>query len=184
MKRALVICLLAVGAVAARAETCPPAPDHAEALAGLIAAVRAAPNERTARRISNDMWQLWADAPDRYAQDLLDEGMTRRAAFDLAGAIAAFDALTTYCPDYAEGYNQRAFVNFIRQDYAAALPDLERALSLSPRHIAARAGQALALAALGRKGEAALALRAALAMNPWLSERALLPSLEAAEEEL
>jgi tetratricopeptide (TPR) repeat protein len=163
---------------------CPPAPDHADALTGLIERVQAAPDERSARIISNEMWELWADAPDQRAQELLDEGMSRREAYDFKGAVVAFDALVDYCPDYAEGYNQRAFVNFIRQDYEGALPDLERALALSPRHIAAITGQALTLAALDRKAEAALVLREALEMNPWLGERALLSVLEAEEEEL
>lgn len=166
------------------AATCPEAPDHRAEISDLIAAAQAAPDETAGRVISNEMWQYWADAPDDYAQDLLDEGMTRRAAYDFEGAVAAFDALVDYCPAYAEGYNQRAFVNFIRQDYSAALPDLERAVALSPSHIAAMAGQALTLTALERPGEAALALRAALKLNPWLPERYLLEALEAVEEEL
>ena len=39
-------------------------------------------------------------------------------------------------------------------------------------------------ASLGRQGEATLALRAALDLNPWLAERALLPALEAQEDAL
>jgi len=167
-----------------RAETCPDAPDHSEAMSALITAVQAAPDENSARQISNQMWDIWADAPDTHAQELLDEGMSRRGSYDFHGAQLAFDALVAYCPDYAEGYNQRAFVNFLRQDYAAALPDLERALDLSPRHIAALTGQALALAALERNGEAALILRDALKLNPWLSERHLLTQLEKQEQEL
>ncbi len=168
----------------ALAQTCPDAPDHEDALTGLIDAVQNAPDEAAARQYSNDMWQYWADAPDSHAQELLDEGMSRRASFDYAGAEIAFNALIDYCPSYAEGYNQRAFVNFLRQDFEAALPDLDRAIELSPRHVAAIAGKALTLVGLERKAEAALSLRAALALNPWLSERHLLPSLEAGEEEL
>ncbi|MEQ8895726.1 MAG: tetratricopeptide repeat protein [Roseovarius sp.] len=170
-------------ALPARAD-CPPPPDHTDALTGLIERAQAAPDERSAKLISNRMWELWADAPDTRAQELLDEGMSRREAYDFKGAVVAFDALIAYCPDYAEGYNQRAFVNFIRQDYEGALPDLERALELSPRHIAAMTGQALTLAALDRKAEAALVLREALEMNPWLGERSLLPVLESEEQEL
>lgn len=175
---------LCLAAPVALAESCPEPPDHSEALTELIEAAQVAPDQRSARIISNEMWALWADAPDDYAQELLDEGMSRRESYDYEGANKAFDALVEYCPDYAEGYNQRAFINFLRQDYEAALPDLDRALELSPRHVAALTGQALTLAALDRKAEAALALRAALDMNPWLSERGLLPVLEAVEEEL
>ena len=184
MKNAIIAMLPVLLASPALAGICPDAPDHSSALSELIAAVQDAPNEMSARAFSSDMWALWADAPDPYAQDLLDEGMERRRAYDYDGAIVALDALVAYCPDYAEGYNQRAFVNFLRGDFAVALPDLEKAIELSPRHIAAMTGQALTLVGLDRKAEAALALRAALKLNPWLSERSLLPSLEAEEQEL
>ena len=166
------------------AEVCPASPDHTDAMTQLISAAQAAPDETSARQISDDMWALWAEAPDSHAQELLDEGMARREMYDYNGALIALDALVDYCPAYAEGYNQRAFVNFLRQDFEAALPDLEKTLELSPYHIAALTGQALTLAALDRNGEAALALRRALKMNPWLSERHLLTQLEKSEEEL
>lgn len=153
---------------------CPAAPDHSAALNALIAQVQKAPDEASARLISNDMWTYWADAPDETAQEILDRGMRKRAAWDLLGAREDFDALVKYCPNYAEGYNQRAFVNFLRQDYQAALPDLDRAIELSPRHVGALSGRALALVGLGRDAEAQDALAAALELNPWLPERGLL----------
>jgi tetratricopeptide (TPR) repeat protein len=168
----------------ALAQDCPAAPDHSKELTALITAAQNAPDEGAARQLAPEFWAIWTDAPDDHAQELLDEGMDRRRAFDFDGALRALDALVEYCPDYAEGYNQRAFVNFLRQDFSAALPDLDRALALSPRHIGALSGRALTLTGLGRKAEAALSLRAALALNPWLTERSLLPALEADEEEL
>ncbi len=155
-------------------DTCPPAPDHAAALQGLIAEVQAAPDEATAQRINTRMWELWSDAPDAPAQEILDSGMRKRSVQDFLGAIAEFDRLVDYCPHYAEGYNQRAFVRFIVQDYEAALADLNRALELSPDHLAARAGKALTLFGLDRIEEGREVLEAALALNPWLPERHLL----------
>ena len=67
--------------------------------------------------------------------------MTARASYDFLNAIDAFDRLTEYCPDYAEGYNQRAFVNFMREDFPAALVDLDLALERRPTHVAALCGQ-------------------------------------------
>ncbi|TMV07767.1 tetratricopeptide repeat protein [Ruegeria sediminis] len=160
-------------ASAALAETCPAAPDHSDSLNELIAQIQKAQTEQEARLISNRMWEFWADAPDDQSQAILDRGMRRREAWDLLGALNDFDKLVEYCPEYAEGYNQRAFVNFLRQDFQAALVDLDRALELSPRHIAAMSGRALSLMALKRTDEAREALAEALELNPWLPERGL-----------
>ena len=165
-------------------QTCPTPPDHSEALAALISEAQAAPDQAAGLAVSNEMWALWADAPDPRAQELLDTAMARREMYDFDGALVAANALIDYCPDYAEGYNQRAFVNFLRESYELALPDLEKTVELNPRHVAALTGQALTLMAMDRKGEAALILRQALELNPWLGERSLLPVLEAEEEEL
>lgn len=187
MKHAVLafVSALALGfASPASASDCPPPPDHRAALSALFEAAQHSDGEAEAQRLTTRMWELWTDAPDATAQGWLDEGMSRRESYDFAGAITAFDALIAYCPDYAEGYNQRAFVNFIRQEYAAALPDLNRALARQPRHTGALTGKALTLIALQRPAEAALALRRALELNPWLQERHLLPGLEVGEEEL
>ncbi len=144
----------------------------------LIAELQAAPDETAARGLNGALWKLWTQAPDAHAQDLLDSGMARMRMGDMRKAIAAFTALIDYCPDFAEGYNQRAFAHYLRQDFAPALADLDAALARSPRHVGALSGRALTLMGLGRDREALDALRAALALNPWLSERALLPVLE------
>lgn len=171
--RVLLPILVGLVARAVQADNCPPAPDHAEALAELVAQIQVAGSEDEARLISNRMWEYWADAPDEPAQELLDRGMERRAAYDFLAAYKALDRLVSYCPDYAEGYNQRAFVSYLRQDFPAALDDLDRALELSPDHIAARSGRALTLMGLQRLAEARLDMARALSLNPWLPERGL-----------
>lgn len=175
MKRTLCSAFAAqmFAASVALAQNCPSAPDHAASLENLITDIQAAQTESDARLIANQMWEFWADAPNEQAQAILDRGMTKRSAYDFAGALGDFDRLVEYCPDYAEGYNQRAFVNFLRHDFAAALVDLDRALDLSPRHIAAMSGKALSLMALGQMDEARAVLAAALELNPWLPERSL-----------
>lgn len=147
-----------------------------------MALIADAPNEPQARNFSNELWGIWGTAPDEAAQEILKRGMDRRAAYDFVGAVQDFDTLIDYCPDYAEGYNQRAFVNFIGQDYDAALDDLDRAIELTPDHIGAISGRALTLLQLGRKREGQIALRAALALNPWLPERNRIAPLEPVEE--
>lgn len=139
-----------------------------------MAALRTAENERAARQISNQLWELWATAPDDRAQELLNRGLRLRTEYNLMGAWEAFDLLVAYCPDYAEGYNQRAFIAFLQQDYVSALDDLEKALERDPDHIAALAGKALTEIGLGGQEAGQDTLREALRLNPWLSERSLL----------
>lgn len=153
------------------------------ALSQHLSSLQDAENENAARLITNEMWGLWADAPDEQAQTVLDQGMRKRASWDLVGAIGDFDRLIAYCPDYAEGYNQRAFASFLQQDFATALRDLTRAIELSPAHIGAIAGRAMTLIALGREAEAQADLRRAVALNPWLPERGFLQS-DAAPKDL
>ncbi|MEM6759374.1 MAG: tetratricopeptide repeat protein [Pseudomonadota bacterium] len=148
--------------------------DITSEITALINEINAAPDQSSGQRISAKMWELWLDAPDAAAQAVLDRGMRQREAFDYAGALESFTALVNYCPDYAEGYNQRAFVQFLSGNHGAALADLDRALALSPRHVGAQSGRALTLMNLGELEAAREQLLLALENNPWLSERFLL----------
>ena len=167
---------LAVGPVPAAAQACPPPPDLSQQSMQLMEELRRAPDEATARRLNSEIWRIWTTAPDARAQQMLNRGMARRESYDFDAALAAFDELVAYCPDYAEGYNQRAFINFLRGEYALAVEDLEKTLALRPEHYGARAGLALSLMELGRIEAGQAALRAALELNPWLPERAMLIS--------
>ena len=160
------------------AETCPAVSDQSARAAELLEGLQAAGSERAAAPYAAHLWEIWLTAPDAKAQEMLNTGIARREAFDFAGADEAFNALTAYCPGYAEGYNQRAFSRFLQQDYDAALTDLDLALQRAPEHIGALSGKALTLMGLGRDIEAQKVLRAALVLNPWLSERSLLSGTE------
>lgn len=166
----IAFCLFTVPAYA----QCPPSADITARLDQLVSEARAAQTEMAGREISDKMWQLWLVAPDEPAQELMDTGMRARTSYDYLAATDAFSKLIDYCPDYAEGYNQRAFIQFLRQDYEAALVDLDAALARSSKHVGAQSGRALTLMNLGRIDEARVQLREALENNPWLSERALL----------
>lgn len=170
----IVFALISTIPLSAAAQECPAAPDHIAGVAALVEQAQGATSQAEAGVISAQMWQLWTDAPDARAQAMLDTGMRRREAWDLTRAMDDLNALVAYCPGYAEGYNQRAFVSYLQQDFTAALRDLDVAIELSPNHVAALSGRALSLLGLNRLEEAREALNHALELNPWLSERALL----------
>lgn len=166
--------LSAVLLMPAAALACPALPDSLDAQLEIINALQDVQNEGSARPLSDQLWLIWTKAPDEHAQAILDRGISAQRVADLDRAYQAFDELVAYCPDYAEGYNQRAFVSFLRQDYVSALADLDLAIARSPVHVAAIAGKALTLMGLGRDDEAQTVLRQALTLNPWLSERRFL----------
>ena len=155
-------------------DICAELPDRSAQKDDLYAELRLAPSPGDAQALSGELWQIWLDAPDDRAQALLDQGiaLNRLGARDEARDL--FGLLIDYCPDYAEGYNQRAYAAFLAQDYEAALTDLDEALDREPRHLGALTGKALTLIGMGREEAAQEPLRKALRLNRWLSERALL----------
>ena len=165
---------LALMAGPAWADDCPDPADHGAELNNLIAAARSAPSKADGRTVSSEMWKVWLRAPNAQAQEVLDRGMERRDSYDYAGAYSDFDKLAQYCPTYAEGFNQRAYVQFLQGNFAGALKDLDAALVLNPNHVAAQSGRALTLMQLERFADARVQMLEALENNPWLSERALI----------
>ncbi len=172
MKTALLSLVLATPLAAQ--EVCPPVADHEAEKDAILAEMRFARTPGDAQMIQARLWAIYFDAPDARALSLLQEGQRAREGYDFAGAREIFDDLVDYCPEYAEGYNQRAFASYLQQDYEAARVDLERVMDLDPRHVPALAGLALTLMGLDLDDEAQLRLREALRLNPWLNERALL----------
>ncbi len=174
MKLVLVLALMCGPAMAQDTPVCPAGPDRSAQMSALFDSLRVARDDAEARMLTDDLWRMWTTAPDARAQGLLDEGMRQRDGYDFLGARDTFDTLIEYCPGYAEGYNQRGFASFLRQDYAAALVDIDAALAITPTHLGALSGKVLTLIALDRADEAQAVLRQAVAINPWLKERALL----------
>lgn len=155
-------------------DSCGPLPDRSALKNELYAELRVAPSQPDAQEINGALWEIWLDAPDDRAQDLLDRGMALNQMGRRDEAREVLGQLVDYCPDYAEGYNQRAYAAFLSRDYDAALADLDLALDRDPRHLGALTGKALTLIGMGHEEEAQAPLREALRLNRWLSERALL----------
>jgi tetratricopeptide (TPR) repeat protein len=142
--------------------------------APLFEALKAAPTEMRAREIADRIWRSWHRAPDARAQEMLDAGTRHIRGSDYAEAERVLSQLVAYCPDYPEGYSQRAFARFLADDLDGALEDIDRTLELEPRHFGALAGRALTLLRQGRVEPGQRALREAVAINPWIVERHLL----------
>ena len=141
----------------------------------LFRTLREAKTEREGRMAEDAVWRMWmAEAPTATVKEAVAEAMRRREVYDFSGALAILDRVVAEAPFYAEGWNQRAFIRFLRDDFDGSLEDIERALALEPRHFAALAGKALVLMRQGRIEPGQAALRRAVEIHPWLKERSML----------
>lgn len=93
------------------------------------------------------------------------------ATKDYPRAFDFLDAVITLKPDFAEGWNRRATLFFLQDDYGKALSDLEKVLALEPRHFGALAGLGIILNEIDRKKDALAALQKALAIDPYLDDQ-------------
>jgi tetratricopeptide (TPR) repeat protein len=87
---------------------------------------------------------------------------------DYDAALAFLDDLTRLAPDFAEGWNKRATVYFLQDEYGRSLGDIARVLALEPRHFGAYSGLGIILDRLGDKQGALEAYRRAVAIHPHL----------------
>ncbi len=135
-----------------------------------------APDERSGRDAEAAIWQFWFNqAPTPATRKSLDAGIERREAYDFEAAENHLDQVVKNAPDYAEGYNQRAFVRFLRENFSAASDDLEIALELEPDHFGAMSGLYHILRINNRHQAAFTILQQAVTLHPWLKERGGLP---------
>lgn len=171
--------MAAIGAPALLAQTPPQAeqrlpPDLAALRAELFRALKQARTEQEARVVEGQIWLFWTHGPDDEATRQMLEILAARRAYDNEKALHLAEALIARLPDYAEGWNQKATVLFMMEDYEGSLEAIDHVLALEPKHFGALAGKAVILMQQGRTELAQAALRAAVEIHPFLKERALL----------
>jgi tetratricopeptide (TPR) repeat protein len=141
----------------------------------LFESLKNARSEAEGRAIENAIWEMWmAQAPTEEVARSIRQAMDARESYDYSRALALLDTAVTAAPDYAEAWNQRAFVRFLKEDFEGSLTDIDRALELEPRHFGALSGRALVLMRFGRMEAAQRTLREAVAIHPWLQERSMI----------
>lgn len=137
-------------------------------LMGLFQRLERTPSDAEARVIELAIWRIWTEHGDRDVDGLMARGIAAMASDDNDAALAAFDAVVARDETFAEGFNKRATVEFLRGDYSASVADIERTLALEPRHFGALSGLGQIYLALDRKPAALKAFEAALKIDPHL----------------
>jgi tetratricopeptide (TPR) repeat protein len=147
-------------------------------LDALFAELRVAPDQEAASVLAQQIWQIWTIPSDPRLGARMREVFDLRYMGDLNATISLLDKLVADYPTYAEGWNQRATMRYLANDYEGSLADIEKVLEFEPRHFGALSGRVLIYLAQGKRAEALRDMATALTIHPFLNERRLFPELQ------
>lgn len=135
---------------------------------GLFAALKVAPDDRSAKMIADRLDQIFGDSGSPSADLLMARAAAAAEAKETDLSLQLLDEVIEIEPDYIGALSRRATILYMRDDYGAALADIREVLAREPRHFAMLYGLALIMRDLGDDKRALQAVRQALAVNPHL----------------
>src|ERR1700721_2240251 len=144
--------------------------DRTRGLDFLFGALKAAPEEISAKHVEARIWAIWLQTPSDTVALLMTRAKTAMDAQNSDVALKLLDSVIKLRPDYVEGWNRRATLYYLKNDYARSLEDIEQVLVREPRHFGALAGLGMIMQDLGDDKRALDAFRKALAVNPHLEK--------------
>ena len=144
--------------------------DKTRGLDFLFGALKAAPDEASAKHVEARIWAIWLQTPSDTVSLLMMRSKAAMEAQNSEVALKLLDAVVKLRPDYIEGWNRRATLYYLKNDYAHSLADIEQVLAREPRHFGALAGLGMIMQDLGDEKRALDAFRKALAVNPHLDK--------------
>ena len=114
------------------------------------------------------LWRGWCRSGEAEVDRIFRAGVVAMQAQKLAEAETFFSRVIELEPEFAEGWNKRATIRYLRQDFAGSIADCQRTLELNPNHFGAASGQGLCHLSLSEYREAAICFRRALDIHPHL----------------
>jgi tetratricopeptide (TPR) repeat protein len=142
--------------------------DKTRGLDFLFGALKAAPDEDSAKHVEARIWALWSQTTSDTTALLMVRAKAAMDAKQIDIALKLLDAVVKLKPEYIEGWNRRATLHYLQNDYQHSLEDIEQVLVREPRHFGALAGLGMIMQELGDDKRALDAYRKALEINPHL----------------
>lgn len=160
-------------APAATPDIAAPAPvqrDHATILNDLFLSLRKAKTEQAAADIANDIRQEWTHSGSATVDLLMQWADAAVARKDLPAALDFLDQIIVLKPKFAEGWNRRATIHYMMNNYSKSMVDIQKTLELEPRHFGALAGMGVIFLDLKRNEQALQAYEKVLEVYPLLRD--------------
>jgi len=144
--------------------------DQTHNLDFLFGALKAAPDDATAKAVEERIWAVWSVSRSDTTNLLMSRVKTAIDKKDLDLAVKLLDAVVKIKPDYVEAWNRRATLYYMKKEYGRALHDIAEVLRREPRHFGALSGLGLILQDIGDDRRALDAYRRALDVYPRLQK--------------
>ncbi len=132
-------------------------------------------NADAASGIANQIRREWQDSGSASINLLIQWADKAISEEKNAAALDFLDEAIRLKPDYVEGWNRRATLNFKMGNYRKSMSDINQVLRIEPRHFGALAGMAAILAQSGRDE---------LAMKAWERFLDIYPTERQAQKEM
>ncbi|HEX4409287.1 MAG TPA: tetratricopeptide repeat protein [Xanthobacteraceae bacterium] len=134
----------------------------------LFSGLKIAPDDASAKAIEDRIWAIWIASGSDTCNLLMGRVKAATDGKDFDLAIKLLDAVIALRPGYAEAWNRRATVYYLKQDYGHAIADIAEVLKREPRHFGALSGLGMMLQDIGDEKHALEAYRKALDIDPRL----------------
>ena len=115
------------------------------------------------------LWRTWCRSGDSEADRIFRAAVDALQQHRFEDAEGLFSRVIELKPEFAEGWNKRATVRYMRQNFAGSIADCRETLARNPNHFGASAGQGLCHMSLAEFREAAVCFRRALEIHPHLT---------------
>lgn len=141
--------------------------EREKALSDLYAHLATSESEAAAKTVAQSIEKLWLNSGSDTVALLMERAIGASQSKKPQLALKMFDAVVEMAPDYAEGWNRRAYLHFSQDRMEQAIGDLRRVLALDPNHFKALDGLAHILKDIGQKRGALAAVRRLLEVHPY-----------------
>lgn len=132
-------------------------------------------NEKAAERIASRISEEWNHSGSASIDLMMTWSQTAMEGKKFDVALDFLDQVVTMEPTYAEGWNRRATVHFMMQNYAKSMADISHTLQLEPRHFGALSGMGQIMKNTGRDE---------LALQAWQRVLDIYPMMRSAQDEV
>jgi tetratricopeptide (TPR) repeat protein len=137
-------------------------------LDGLFSSLRTAGSSEEAERIEIAILGVLAESGQEDVDSMTLKGIQALNDGDLEKALILFEQVVHRAPRFVEGWNLRATVYWMQDDYGRAINDLRRVLVLEPRHFGALTLLGRIFAEMKQPQAAMVMFERALEINPHL----------------